>query len=447
MLLKSLMRHALPKADRRAARQSFWLFSIVAFQSVAGIVQVALTARILGPEGIGVLAVIIAVASLVYGLLSVPGNQVITSHVTRSIVEGRMDDATGTLRFVLVLSQLLSLTAYGILAVITLILSGLLGVAEEHRSLMLVYGISGVALGTLQESRAVLRLADRTHLGLATEVAGTTIRIALLMTAWQNGNGLFLVVVSYVAGDIVVGIGTFIVAAASERRAGLPGFLRSLAIKVPSKDVTTFQAGLFVQASLVAVISRIDVIILANLTNSFEVGLYRVVLQIVEVTKRPFTAISTGVQAEYSRQWYGGDGAVVRRIALRFSLFALGISVAGYGLLIITHGQIIEIMLGRSFEEAARPLLILLPGALAFASVSALYILPASTGRITPQVVSTTLTLVAMTGALLVLAPHYGAEGAAWANSIGWLVFAATMIPSAVATLRRTNRVRSGNPG
>ena len=433
----------MPQADRRAARQSFWLFSIVGFQSAAGIVQLALTARILGPEGLGVLAVIIAVTSLLYGLLSVPGNQVITSYVTRSIIEGRMGEAAGTLRFVLLLSQVLSLVAYGTLAVIALTLSGLLGVAEDYRSALLLYGITGLVLGTVEESRAVLRLADRTHFGFATEVAGAIIRVVLLVLAWQNGGGLIMVVVSYVAGDMVVGAGTFIAAAASERRAGLPGFLRSLAVKVPGRDVVAFQAGLFAQASLVAVISRIDVIMLANLTNSAEVGLYRVGRQIVEVTQRPFAAISTGVQAEYSRQWYGGDGAVIRRISLRFSLFALGMSVVGYGLLVLIHGQVIEIMLGQRFEEAAQPLLILLPGALAFASVSAVYVLPAATGRITPQLASTLLTLVAMVAVLTVIAPRYGAVGAAWANSIGWLVFALAMIPFAVVTLRRTYRLQS----
>ena len=389
------------------------------------------------------MAVIIAVTSLIYGLLSVPGNQVITSYVTRSIVEGRVGEATGTLRFVLLLSQSLSLFAYGTLVVITLTLSGLLGVAEDYRSALLLYGIAGLVLGTVEESRAVLRLADRTHLGFATEVAGATIRVALLVLAWRSGGGLLMVVVSYVAGDVMVGAGTFVAAAASERNAGLPGFLRSLAVRVPGRDVIAFQAGLFAQASLVAVISRIDVIILANLANPVQVGLYRVGRQIVEVTQRPFNAISTGVQAEYSRQWHGGDGTAIRRISLRFSLFVLGMSVVGYGLLVLIHGQVIETILGHGFGEAAQPLLILLPGALAFASVSALYVLPVATGRITPQLVSTSLTLVAMVTVLIVMAPRYGAVGAAWANSIGWLVFALAMIPFAVVTLRRTYRLRS----
>ena len=383
----------------------------------------------------------IAVTSLIFGLLSVPGNQVITTHVTQSVVEGRTEDATRTLRFLLMVSQAMSLFAYVVLAIATLALGGLLGVAEEYKSALLLYGFVGVALGTLQENLAVLRLTDRVHLGLVAQVTGTMTRISILVLALQAGSSLLTVVVAYVIGDIMTGVGTLLAAVVSARRMGLPGLLSSLSVKVPGRNVMSFQAGLFAQASIVTAISRIDVLVLANLISAADVGLYRVGIQIVEATKLPFTSISSGVQAEYSRQWYGGDGAAIRRISFRFTLLSLGLAAVGYGLLILVHEQIIRILLGQEFVEAARPLLILLPGALASASVAALYVLPAATGRIMPLLVSTSLTLIAMVAALLALAPHYGAEGAAWAYSIAWLAFTAAMIPFAVNVLRRTHRV------
>ena len=97
--MRSLIDRLLPASDRRAARQTLWLGAMRAVQMLASVVQVALSARILGPEGFGVLAVIIAAAGLAYRLLSVPGNEVITTYVTRDLAEGRVGDAAGTLRF------------------------------------------------------------------------------------------------------------------------------------------------------------------------------------------------------------------------------------------------------------------------------------------------------------------------------------------------------------
>ena len=438
--VKSLIDRFLPQSDRRAARQTLWLGAMRAVQILASVVQVALSARVLGPEGFGVLAVIIAAAGLTYRLLSVPGNEVITTYVTRDLAEGRMGDATGTLRFTYVLSQTLALVAYAVLAGATLALSGLFGVVEEYRSEVLLYGVAGISLATNREALAVLRLADRLHLGLGVAAAGALTRVAVLGVAWLTDAGILAVLIAYVAGDVVTGVGLFIAAAASERRAGLKGFLHSLSVKVPSRDVIAFQVASFGRTSVEAITLHIDVILLSNLVSAVQLGLYRAAIQIIDATKHPFHSIATAVQAEYSRQWYGGDGEGVRRIARRFTALSLALAVSGYGLLAIFHGAIIRVLLGSSFEEAARPLLFLLPGALAFAAVASLHVLPAATGRATPHFVSSAAALAAQVIAIVTLARVHGAEGAAWANTIYFLVFAAAITPFAVATLRRSCR-------
>ncbi len=415
----------------------------MAVQILASIVQVALSARILGPEGFGVLAVIIAATGLLFTLLALPGNEVITTYVSRYLAEGRMDEATGTLRFAFAVSQTLALVSYIVLVGATLAVSGLLGVAEDYTAEVILFGVVGLLIATFRESMAVLRLADQVHLGFVAAAAGAMARIGILAAAWQTGGGLFMVVLAYVGGNAVTGIWIFIAAAASERKAGLPGFLRSLSIRVPGRDVIAFQAGSFWRSSVEGVILHIDVLLIANMVSVAQVGLYRAAYQIVNATKNPFHAVSAGVQAEYSKQWYGGDGAAVRRISRNFTLLSLLVAVAGYALLAIAHEPIIRLLLGPGFEGASRPLLFLLPGALAFAGVAALYVLPAATGRILPHLASSSAALAAMVVALVALAPRYGAEGAAWANSIGWIVFAAVMVPFAVAVLRRTRHLSS----
>ena len=436
----TILHRMLPASDRRAARQTLWLGAIRAVQVLASVVQVALSARILGPEGFGVLAVIIAAAGLAYRLLSVPGNEVITTYVRRDLAEGRTDDATGTLRFTYVLSQTLALVAYAALAAATLALGGLFGVVEEHSAAVLLYGLAGISLATNRESLAVLRLADRLHLGLGVAAAGALTRVAVLGAAWTSDTGLLTVLLAYVAGDAVTGVGMFIAAAASERRAGLPGFLNSLPVKVPGRDVIAFQMGSFGRTSVEALTLHIDVVLLASLVSAAQLGLYRAAIQLINATNHPFQSIAMAVQAEYSRQWYGGNGEDVRRICRTFTALSLSLAVAGYGLLAIFHGPIIQVLLGPGFEEVARPLLFLLPGALAFAAVASLHVLPAATGRAAPHLVSSAAALAAQVTAIVVLARAHGAEGAAWANTTYFLVFAAAITPFGVAALRQSYR-------
>ena len=85
----------LPASDQRAARQSLWLGAIMAVQLLTALAQLSLSARILGPDGLGALFTIIAVTSLLFGLLTLPGEEVIITHVTRSLAEGRREEAAG----------------------------------------------------------------------------------------------------------------------------------------------------------------------------------------------------------------------------------------------------------------------------------------------------------------------------------------------------------------
>ena len=90
--------------DGRIARQALWLGAVSATQMLGSLVQVVITVRILGPEGYGALAVIVATASLIHGLLSTPGGNTVITYVSRSVAEGRPGEAANTIRFALATS-------------------------------------------------------------------------------------------------------------------------------------------------------------------------------------------------------------------------------------------------------------------------------------------------------------------------------------------------------
>ena len=100
----------------RVARQTFWMSMITAVQAVNGIVMVMLAARILGPEGFGLLSIFMGTAALVHGFISAPGQETITAFVTRAMIAEREADAAAVLRMVLVTACVLALCAYALFA-------------------------------------------------------------------------------------------------------------------------------------------------------------------------------------------------------------------------------------------------------------------------------------------------------------------------------------------
>ena len=437
--VRSLAAQVLSPSDRRVARQTFWMGSITVVEVVRGLAQVSITARILGPEGFGALAVIVAVSALIHGLVGLPGGDTVTTFVTRSVTEGRREEAGAILRLTMVVSQGLSLAAYAIIVALALTASSLLGISDTHVNALLLYGLLGVSLATGSEALAVLRLADRMNLGLAVTVAATLMSLGLIVLAWRTDGGLPAVVTAYVAAAVVNGIGMFAAAVASARKAGADGFLTSLSLRAPS-DVVRFQFGTFARTKLGALVQNLDSVLMAQFAAQADVGIYRAARQIADMARRPFQLIRFGVQPEYSRQWYSGEGTELRRSFRRFAIVSVSLAAVGFALLAILHKPIIGLVLGDGFAEASSPLLIMIPGA--FVASTAVYsILPVATGRNSPMLVSMIAGLVAFVAVMVWLVPQYGAEGAAWARTTYSLVATLALTPFVVSILRQSHRI------
>ena len=457
----------LPASDQRAGRQSFWLGAITAAQLSTALAQLSLCARILGPEGLGALFIIIAATSLLYGLLTLPGDEVIVTWVTRSLAEGRREQAARILRYALGAALGMRLFAYGVIAMAAPVVSDVLAggeLAAWYRGLFdmtpaaaggpapaggdyvtptLVYAASGILNALHGENLAVLRLADRLHLGLAAVAAGGLARVAVLAAVLAAGGGLLMVTVASAVGAGVGGAALCLAMMASLRPAGLSGAARSLSVVVP-RDVVRFQVSNFGRSAVESLSRHIDVLLIAGLTNVTQLGLYRAAHQMVDAARRPFEALAKGVQGEYSRLWFSSDDAAVRKLLVRFTALALALGALGYGSIAVLHEPVIRIVLGPDFADAARPLLVMIPGGFVFAGVAALYVLPAATGRAMPHLASISAALAAQMVALVALTPTWGATGTALASTIYFLVFAAVMVPFALATLRRRNPAGAG---
>ena len=459
---QGLLSGLLHASDRRVARQSFWLGAILVVQLLGGLVQLSLSAHILGPEGLGVLFIIIAVTSLIFGLLTLPGDEVVVTYVTRALAEARRAEAVRILRYTLCAALSMRLICYGVIVVAAVPVveafssgapaawirglfgsssvaeAGAVGTPVDYLAPTLVYALSGIFSSVTGENLAVLRVADRLHLGFVAMVCGAATRIAVLVVALVGGGGLLAITLASALGAGVLGVALFLSMLVSLRQAGLSGLMRSFSVAVPA-EIIRFQLSNFGRSSVDALNRQLDVLLVAGLTSVGQLGLYRAVHQIVEATRRGFEAFGQGVQSEYSKLWFASDRAAVRRLATRFSAFTAVLGLAGYGLLALLHEPVIHLVLGADFAAAATPLLIMIPGGVAFACIAAVYTLPAATGRALPHFMATSAALLVQVLAMIAWTPAHGAFGAAGASTLYFLVFAVALIPFIAATWRRSH--------
>lgn len=408
----------------------------MALQILGGLAQVVISTRILGPEGYGILAVIIAATTLAHGALAAPGGEAVTAFVTRETSRGRGYAAGQILRLVLAASLGMSLAAYAVIAGLALGAGSWPGIDRAYIDAALLYGVVGILLATQGESLAVLRLADRLSLGVAVAAAATLTRIGLLGAAWWAGGGLNEVILSHLGGAAVSGIGLLTAAALSARRAGIRGLLSSASLRAPA-DVVRFQFGVFGKSTIWALTHNMDSILMAQFTGAAEVGLYRGARQIVETARYLFHPLVDVAQPEYSRQWYGGQRMQLRRTALRYTLASGILAIAVFGALAALYQWVTRLALGAEFEGSELLLLMMIPGSFLASGVSVLTALPAAVGRVWPSLAGDLAGLTVSAIVIVWLTPEYGAAGGALANSAYFAVFVAVVMPCVMVMLRQ----------
>lgn len=164
-------------------------------------------------------------------------------------------------------------------------------------------------------------------------------------------------------------------------------------------------------------LSRVDQLLIAPLSNASELGLYVVAVAIAELVLVFNNAVRDVYFAEESR---APDLMRVAAAARSSTIVTLGLVVV----VGIASVWMIPVLFGRDFTPALIPTLILLgavllgnPGSLAGAGLSAL-------GRPHLRSVSLLLALIANVVAVFILVPQLGAVGAALATGVGNVIAA-----------------------
>lgn len=432
-------------SERRVARQSFWMNAIFAARLFGGLAAVYMTARILGVDGFGALALISSLCAVVFGLANAAVSTV-TTFAARALAEGRTDEAERVFRFSVAFSLAAALVAYAIIAALALAAGGALGIPPEHRSAALAFAAGGALASAVYSARGLLYLADRMGLAALVAAASNLLYVALIAAAWAGGGGLMQVALARAVAETALGLGTLAAAVASAPRAGLAGLLRSASLRVPP-DVARFSVAGAWTNGVNSLVNGLDAILLARLAGAAGVsqaGLYGAARRVADIAASVAHLARGAARTEYSALWYAGRGARLRSVALRVNGATLAASLAIVIPLALLRDPIMRYLLGADFADAGAPLLILLLGVLAIPTIRSLTL---AAGRPMPTAISALIALIAFAAVISALAPTRGATGAAWARTAFFWTDFAIALPFAIAVFREAGMRKGGGEG
>jgi O-antigen/teichoic acid export membrane protein len=163
---------------------------------------------------------------------------------------------------------------------------------------------------------------------------------------------------------------------------------------------------------------RAELFILREFESLREVGIYSIAMQAAEAMWLVAGAIATAVTAPVVHESEERAAELVARSVRRALLLTAGVA----GIVAIASPFLIPLLFGEDFSDAVRPLLVLLPGVVAYAPVTVLVVyLSVRRGRPRLSVFVSVVALILTAIGAFAFIPAFGTTGAALASALGYL--------------------------
>lgn len=421
---------------RRLLRNLAWVGSSQAVISALGLVSLALTARALGPAGLGILAVIEVYSRSMARLLHPEPWQALIKHGIDALEAGdteRFERLVG-------LSLIVDIALGALAAALGVALAGLaarwMGALGDHAGLMALAAASSL-VALRPTAMGVLRIYDRFDLLAGFDIAVAALRLLLVTLAWATGAGLFAFVLLFVAWTVADGLLLMLAVLPEMRRRGhrmRAASPRRIASENPG------MVRLFVNSNVNVTLrqlrQRFDILLLAGILPAAELGHYQLARRIGEAALRLGHPLGQVTFPEFARLAARGERRQLRRLLIWSSLGLSAALLAIFAPIAMQMHWLLPLTFGPGFDGAAASVNIM-------AAAMALYMAGLTTGpalmslgRDRALTLITGVTTAIFFVALIPAARLWEAEGAAGMQFVSNLLWLAACVSVALPATR-----------
>jgi O-antigen/teichoic acid export membrane protein len=353
----------------RVVRNSGYLFTSNVISALLSI----LTANLLGVRVFGVLGIVISFVSNINRLLSFRMGDVVVKYMSNHLARDEKQAAAAVVKAAALTEGITSLLAYGILAALAPLAARYLADDPSTLPLFLLYGLSILSNITTETATGVLQIGGHYRSQAMINFVQSIATAGVIVYAYFSQTGLMTVLMAYLAGKMILGLGPIALA-----MYWLPRMLGKDWIKAPFKELPPLKE--FVKFSLstnfsgtVNMVARdSEVLWVGYFFSPLEAGFFKTALAVINLVVMPITPFISTTYPEITRAIAEFRWARLRRLLGRVTAIAAAWTGAvAVGLILFGKPVLFESwnILGRSFHvykpefaPAYSVLLILLAG-------------------------------------------------------------------------------------
>jgi O-antigen/teichoic acid export membrane protein len=327
--------------------------------SMIGFAAFALTARAIGAEGYGVLAMIYAWTRAIERLTTFQSWQPLIRYAAGLNHQTQRGELAALYKFGLTLDIAGALSAFLISAGLAWFAGSYIGLSAEARGLVVLYSTT-LLFHINGMPTAVMRLAGRFRMLAYGQVAGAVFRFACCLAAYLLGGGLLVFALVWMAVQVFTSLMLLVMALLELRRQGVVGLvsapLRGITARFPG--LWNFAWSSYLSLTIRASAQEFDTLLVGAIADPTSAGMFHMAKRIGRLALQAGVQVQAVLYPDVARLWAKGAIKEFKRATLQVEVLlgTLGLLIIGF--FWFAAEPLLRWTAGAQFSEAAPLLLV-----------------------------------------------------------------------------------------
>jgi O-antigen/teichoic acid export membrane protein len=354
----------------RVLRNSTHLFSSNSISLVLSFVQGILAARLLGPSGFGLVGIVMSFAATLNGLLSFRMSELVVRYGGEFLEKGETRKAAAVIKAAGLAESGVSVLAFLLVALTAGLGARFIAKVPGSEWMFTLYALGLLANFNTETSTGVLQITDRIRVRGTVNLIQSAVSALIIVVAfvWSTHGAvaapmaIVTVLLSYLVGKAILGIGLFVAAQARLRQMLGPNWSEVPFSVLPSlSDLFRFALSANLSATAILIFRESELLWVGFFLNTEAAGLYKIAYTIVNFLSVPADPLILSVYPETNRLIVQKAWGRLRDFLRKMTTFSFAYNLV-LALGLVVFGRLVLGIFGMQYIPAYPALLALLAG-------------------------------------------------------------------------------------
>ena len=354
----------------RVLLNSAHLFSSNSISLVLSFVQGVLAARLLGLTDYGLLAIVMAYASSVNGFFSFRMSELVVRYGGEYLEKGEQEKAGALIKAASLSETAVSVLAFLAVAATSGLATRFITKTPGAEWMIVLYSVGLLTNFNTETSTGILQITDKVRLRGVVNLVQTVLSLSIVGVAFLiksssgalQGSRLLIVLVAYLVGKSVLGLGLFATAQFHLRRMLGPGWTRAPLSVLPSvRELFKFAFSSNLSATAILIFRESEILWVGFFLSKEAAGLYKNAYTLISFLSVPADPLILAVFPEINRLVVQKAWPRLRSFLRRITTLSFGYNaLLAAGFILLGHWMLA--LYGSQYVAAYPAMMILLAG-------------------------------------------------------------------------------------